>query len=138
MLSFLMIPQQISGTCNLMKSKEVFKIGEMREFLKMEMDKLKKIRFIEGISYEDFEKISKAEQESIDECVKFYFELLSKDTIAAGASLFFDRPPTKLRCRKCSNTFSPDSLNWVCPSCGDQSIEIVSGRECHVSSIEVD
>lgn len=74
----------------------------------------------------------------VDECVKFYFELLSKDTIAAGASLCFDRPPAKLRCRKCSNIFSPDDLNWVCPSCGDWSIEIVSGRECYVSSIEVD
>ena len=74
----------------------------------------------------------------VDESVKFYFELLSKDTIAAGASLFFDRPPTKLRCRKCSDTFLPDGLNWICPSCGDPSIEIVSGRECHVSSIEVD
>ena len=73
----------------------------------------------------------------VDECVKFYFELLSKDTIAAGASLFFDRPPTKLRCRKCSNTFSPDNHSWVCPSCGDPSIEIVSGRECYISSIEV-
>ena len=74
----------------------------------------------------------------VDECVEVYFELLSKDTIAAGADLSFDRPPTRLRCRKCNNTFSPDGLNWVCPGCGDQSVEIVSGRECYISSIEVD
>ena len=74
----------------------------------------------------------------VDECVEFHFELFSKDTIADGASLSFDRPPTRLRCRKCNNTFSPDGLNWVCPGCRSQSIEIVSGRECHVSSIEVD
>ncbi len=30
----------------------------------------------------------------VEECVHFYFELLSKDTIAAEASLSFDKPPT--------------------------------------------
>ncbi len=74
----------------------------------------------------------------VDECVEFYFGLLSKDTIAAEASLSFERPPTKLRCRNCATTFSPDDLNWVCPSCREQKIEIISGRECFVSSIEVD
>jgi len=74
----------------------------------------------------------------VDECVQFYFDLLSKDTIAAEASLSFHRPPTKLRCRSCNTTFLPDNLNWACPSCREQKIEIVSGRECYVSSIEVD
>ncbi len=74
----------------------------------------------------------------VDECVQFYFELLGKDTIAAEASLSFDHPPTKLRCRNCGTTFSPDNLNWACPDCREQKIDIVSGRECFVSSIEVD
>ncbi|MFC2067392.1 hydrogenase maturation nickel metallochaperone HypA [Chloroflexota bacterium] len=74
----------------------------------------------------------------VDECVEFYFKLFSKDTIADGASLSFDRPPTKLRCRKCNHTFSPGDINWVCLVCQSQSVEILSGRECHISSIEVD
>ncbi len=74
----------------------------------------------------------------VDECVEFYFDLLSKDTIAAGASLCFDRPPTRLRCRNCDTIFSPDNLEWVCPNCQEQQIEIISGRECYVSSIEVE
>ncbi|MFC1932879.1 hydrogenase maturation nickel metallochaperone HypA [Chloroflexota bacterium] len=74
----------------------------------------------------------------VDECVEFYFDLLSKDTIAAEASLHFDRPPTRLRCRNCATTFSPDNLDWTCPDCREQKIEIISGRECYVESIEVD
>ena len=74
----------------------------------------------------------------VGECVEFYFEFLSKDTMATGATLSFDRPPTRLRCRQCNTTFSPDNINWVCPGCGGQSIEIVSGRECQVESIEVE
>ena len=74
----------------------------------------------------------------VDECVQFYFELLSKDTIAAGASLSFYQPPTKLRCRSCANIFLPAELDWTCPNCQGQSVEIVSGRECFVESIEVE
>ncbi len=74
----------------------------------------------------------------VDECVQFYFGLLSKDTIAAEASLCFHRPPTKLRCRNCATTFSPDKLDWACPNCRAQKIEIISGRECYVESIEVE
>ncbi len=74
----------------------------------------------------------------VDECVQFYFDLLSKDTIAANARLSFQRPPTKLRCRNCATTFSPNNLDWTCPSCQEQKIEIVSGRECYVTSMEVD
>jgi len=74
----------------------------------------------------------------VEECVRFYFELLSKDTIAAEATLSFDKPPTTLRCRQCATTFSPENLTWACPNCGEQKIEIISGRECQVSSIEVD
>jgi len=74
----------------------------------------------------------------VDDCVQFYFEILSKDTIAAGASLAFDRPATRLRCGGCGTAFEPGDLAWSCPSCGSQRAEITQGRECLVNSIEVD
>ncbi|MFC2017231.1 hydrogenase maturation nickel metallochaperone HypA [Chloroflexota bacterium] len=74
----------------------------------------------------------------VSKCVEFYFDLLSKDTIAAQASLSFHQPPTQLRCRGCAAVFSPNGLGWACPICQEQKIEIISGRECHVDSMEVD
>ncbi len=74
----------------------------------------------------------------VDECVEFYFGFLSKDTIAAGARLVFEHPPVKLRCRKCGMTFSPAPTAWSCPGCGESGAEIISGRECSVTSIEVE
>jgi len=74
----------------------------------------------------------------VDDCVEFYFDFLTKDTIAAQASLSFRHPPTRLRCRNCATVFSPDNLNWACPNCHAQTVEITSGRECYVESIEVE
>ena len=74
----------------------------------------------------------------VDECVEFYFDFLSKDTIAAQANLSFNHPTTQLRCRNCDTVFSPDNLNWVCPNCQEQKVDIISGRECYVESIEIE
>jgi hydrogenase nickel incorporation protein HypA/HybF len=74
----------------------------------------------------------------VDESVQFYFELLQKETIAAGAGLFFDRKPTLLRCRNCGTTYSPNDIDWNCPCCKEPNAEVISGRECYIESIEVE
>jgi hydrogenase nickel incorporation protein HypA/HybF len=74
----------------------------------------------------------------VDECVQFYFDFLSKDTIAAGAGLVFERKPTTLRCRQCEKVFTPRNHDWSCPDCHEIGIEIISGRECYMESIEVE
>jgi hydrogenase nickel incorporation protein HypA/HybF len=74
----------------------------------------------------------------VDDCVQFYFDFLSKDTMAAGAGLSFVRTPTRLRCRHCETVFAPRNHDWSCPDCHEAGIEIVSGRECYMESIEVE
>ena len=74
----------------------------------------------------------------VDDCVQFYFDFLSKDTIAAGASLCIEKIPFQLRCRNCGSVFSPGNFDWSCPNCQEQKLEVVSGRECYVDSIEVE
>ena len=74
----------------------------------------------------------------VDECVQTYFEFLSRDTIAAGAGLSFEKRPTQLRCRRCQAVFSPGDHDWSCPACRELGVEIISGRECYLESIEVD
>jgi hydrogenase nickel incorporation protein HypA/HybF len=73
-----------------------------------------------------------------DDCVRFYFDFLTKETIAAGASLDFEKVKTQLRCRRCEKDFVPEDSLWTCPQCHEQQIEIIAGRECYVNSIEVD
>ena len=73
----------------------------------------------------------------VDQCVEFYFEFLSKDTIANGAILSFTKIPTQARCHNCGELFMPKELDWSCPKCRGSSSEIVTGNELYVESIEV-
>lgn len=74
----------------------------------------------------------------LDEAVSFYFNFLSKNTIAAGAEISFRHIPTQLRCRSCNRVFEPDGSGFRCPVCQEQQAEIVAGRELYVDSLEVE
>ncbi len=74
----------------------------------------------------------------VPECVQFYFDAISQSTIAAGAKLNFETRAIQIRCRKCETVFTPADHKWVCPQCRETSVEIVSGRECYMESIEVE
>jgi hydrogenase nickel incorporation protein HypA/HybF len=74
----------------------------------------------------------------VGECVRQYFEVLSQDTIARDAVFSYETKPVVLRCRRCGKDFTPADHRWTCPGCGELSIEIVSGRECNLESIEVE
>jgi hydrogenase nickel incorporation protein HypA/HybF len=74
----------------------------------------------------------------VDECVRFYFDFLSKDTIAEGASLSFRMVPMTVRCRICQRVFIPKEFDWACPECRGNSMEIVAGDELYIESIEVE
>ena len=74
----------------------------------------------------------------VADCIQFYFDSLSRDTIAQGAVLHFELVPAQLRCRNCSTVFSPQDAIWSCPECHGQSVEISKGRELYMESIEVE
>jgi hydrogenase nickel incorporation protein HypA/HybF len=72
------------------------------------------------------------------DCIQFYFDTLSKDTIAQGAALHFESVPAELRCRDCSAVFQPQDTLWSCPKCVGRSVEIFKGRELYIESLEVE
>jgi hydrogenase nickel incorporation protein HypA/HybF len=74
----------------------------------------------------------------VPDCIQFYFDSLSRDTVAQGAVLHFESVPAELRCRDCSTVFRPQDTLWSCPECGGRSIEIFKGRELYIESMEVE
>jgi len=74
----------------------------------------------------------------IPECVELQFALLSRGTIAEDAVLSFDTPPLTLKCRTCNATYTREDVREPCPCCGGAEIDIISGFELSVQSIEID
>jgi len=75
----------------------------------------------------------------VGESVKFYWDMLSKDTIAEGANLHFRRIRTRFNCADCEHKYEPtDSKDFICPECGSEQVRIIAGKEFKMESIEVE
>lgn len=73
----------------------------------------------------------------VDDSIQFYFDMLSPGTIADGATLHFERIPTRFRCRKCGYEFEPEERDWLCPVCHALGGDVIAGKEFYVESLEV-
>ncbi len=71
------------------------------------------------------------------DCIEFYYEAMSKNSIAEGAALEFEERPVMLRCRACADVFEPGDRVWACPSCGSSEVNIEGGRELYIKEMEV-
>ena len=75
----------------------------------------------------------------VDDSVQFYFDLLSRDTIAAGAILNITRRAAAATCLDCQYLFDVHApLATACPQCGGLRLRVAGGREFYVDSIDVD
>jgi hydrogenase nickel incorporation protein HypA/HybF len=68
--------------------------------------------------------------------LEFCFELASAGTPLEGAALEIDEPEGRLRCRRCGDVSSRDDLILLC-ECGSADVDVVSGRELELGSVEV-
>jgi len=74
----------------------------------------------------------------VDDCIQFYFDILSQGMLAQGARLSFQRIPARFRCRSCEAEFTPSQYDWTCPRCRRLGGDLIAGREFYLESIEVD
>lgn len=72
----------------------------------------------------------------IPQAVQFCFELVTKGTTLQDAELVIDEQPGVGHCGGCDTDFTLTDLILVCP-CGSSDVDVVSGRELTVVSIEV-
>jgi hydrogenase nickel incorporation protein HypA/HybF len=75
---------------------------------------------------------------AVPECLSFYFEFLKKGTPLEGASLEIEEVPVKAKCRHCGKEFEVEGPVFFCPKCDSSSIDVTSGRELLVESVEVE
>jgi hydrogenase nickel incorporation protein HypA/HybF len=74
----------------------------------------------------------------VDDSVQFYWDIISKDTIAEGAKLHFKRLPATLSCLDCNQQYIPGSDGFSCPNCHSNHVKVVSGDEFYMEAIDID
>lgn len=74
----------------------------------------------------------------VDDSVIFYWDIISKDTPAEGAEIVFTRIPASIHCTKCNHNFELNKNKYSCPECNSAEVEIVTGREFFLESIEIE
>lgn len=74
----------------------------------------------------------------VDDSVQFYWEIITKGTLAEGSRLHFQRIPTRLACLDCDHHYSPDEEDLACPKCSSVRVKIIAGEEFQLEAIEVE
>jgi hydrogenase nickel incorporation protein HypA/HybF len=75
----------------------------------------------------------------VDDSVQFYFDVMSRDTAAAGAVLRFHREPGRAECVECRHSYEVrPPLDPFCPACRQGLVRVTGGQEFYIESIEVD
>ncbi len=70
----------------------------------------------------------------VQEC----FDLLAKGTVAEHAALQFTALPLVVKCRGCGWQGEIEKRKIACRACGGEDLEMLSGREFYVDSIEAE
>lgn len=64
-----------------------------------------------------------------DESVQFYWDDISKGTIAEGAQLHFRHVQAEAQCMACFTRYHPNKGKIICPSCRSVGAKIIAGEE---------
>jgi hydrogenase nickel incorporation protein HypA/HybF len=69
---------------------------------------------------------------------EFAFPLAAAGTRLAGAKLVLHDRPVRVRCRACGRESSPDFPHRSCVLCSADDVDLISGHELMIESMEVE
>jgi hydrogenase nickel incorporation protein HypA/HybF len=69
--------------------------------------------------------------------LRFCFEVAAKETPLKNAALVIEEIPVTLRCNDCKSEQTVETPVFICNRCGGGSIQIISGQELDIDSIEI-
>ena len=73
----------------------------------------------------------------VPDSLRFCFEVAAQDTSLEGAELAIDEIPVSALCRTCDHRWTIAEPVFICPKCNGGQIEMLSGRELDIDSIEI-
>lgn len=75
---------------------------------------------------------------TVPEALEAAFEVYAQGTMVEGAELVIKEVPLVAHCHACSWEGEIEKHMFICPHCSSLGMEIKSGRELYVESLEVD
>ncbi len=72
------------------------------------------------------------------EALRFCFDVVSRGTVADGATLDIIRARGEGWCLDCGKTVPLDERFGACPECGRRHVQMTSGDELRIEELEVD
>ncbi len=73
----------------------------------------------------------------VPQSLLFYLEILSKDTPLEGAKMHIEEVPAATRCNACLHEWPSEEAVFDCPKCESGDLNVISGREFDVVSIDM-
>jgi hydrogenase nickel incorporation protein HypA/HybF len=74
----------------------------------------------------------------VDECVQFYWDIVSEGTAAEGARLHIRRVALQMECKGCGHVYEPGGRDYRCPSCSGSRVHVVAGEDLRMESIDLE
>ncbi|MDP4177043.1 MAG: hydrogenase maturation nickel metallochaperone HypA [Bacillota bacterium] len=75
----------------------------------------------------------------VPDCIQYYFDIISENTIAKGAVVKVEKIPLKMKCKSCGFTAKLDMFKEnKCIKCGGNELTRVSGNELYIDSIDAE
>jgi len=73
----------------------------------------------------------------VPDSLRFCFDVAVKDTALEGARLAIEELPVVAKCKDCQTQWTVSGPAFNCENCNSGSLEIISGRELDIESIEI-
>ena len=73
----------------------------------------------------------------VPDSLRFCFDVAVKDSLLDGAKLSIQELPVTAWCKDCDTQWTINGPVFTCENCDGGSLEILSGRELDIESIEI-
>jgi hydrogenase nickel insertion protein HypA len=76
--------------------------------------------------------------EEREKSIQFYWRDLAKGSFGEGADLHFQHVPVETKCFDCTGAFHLDEETSLCTFCKNEGLQLLSGEDVRLESVEVE
>ena len=79
-----------------------------------------------------------AMRQVIPDVMMFAYEVATEGTPLEGSRMEIKQIPMAFQCKGCLKEWGEDQMDFICPFCGSYEVNVLSGMELDIESVEVE